>query len=89
MPLAAQRVPVWTPVTLGDSRVRLIGATLDYLRALRIRYVDTKPDNAPSGVINIADYRGLYEAAKSLMDLLYALSVIAVMLYVLRRVGVF
>jgi hypothetical protein len=40
----------------------VLGTTLDYLRGLRIRYVEPRPD-APAGVANIADYRDLYASS--------------------------
>jgi hypothetical protein len=42
------------------NREKIIGTTLDFLRDLRIRYIDPKPAEAASGgVTNLADYRGL------------------------------
>ncbi|KLI04515.1 MULTISPECIES: phage terminase small subunit [Mycolicibacterium] len=43
------------------NRERVLGTTADYLRDLRIRYVDPKPEGDGSGaeVTNIADYRDL------------------------------
>jgi hypothetical protein len=41
------------------NREKVLGTTLDYLRALRIRYVDPKPEGDVAGVTNIADYRDL------------------------------
>jgi hypothetical protein len=40
------------------NREKVLGTTLDYLRGLRIRYVEPKTDT-PAGVANIADYRDL------------------------------
>ena len=39
------------------NREKVLGTTLDYLRGLRIRYVDAKPASPPAAVANIADYR--------------------------------
>ena len=42
------------------NREKVLGTTGDFLRDLRIRYVDPKPDTeADAGVTNIADYRDL------------------------------
>ena len=41
------------------NREKVLGTTLDYLRDLRIRYVDPQDAEAPAGVTNIADYRDL------------------------------
>lgn len=41
------------------NRERVLGTTLDFLRDLRIRYVEPVTDDATSGVTNIADYRNL------------------------------
>ena len=39
------------------NREEVLGTTLDYLRALRIRYVEAQPDCGAAGVATIADYR--------------------------------
>lgn len=41
------------------NREKVLGTTLDYLRALRIRYVDPVEHDDVAGVTNIADYRDL------------------------------
>jgi hypothetical protein len=42
------------------NRERVLGTTPDYLRDLRIRYVEPKTEgDTPAGVTNIADYRDL------------------------------
>lgn len=42
------------------NREKVLGTTLDFLRALRIRYVEPKPESeSAAGVTNIADYREL------------------------------
>lgn len=42
------------------NREKVLGTTLDYLRDLRIRYIDPPTENEESaGVTNIADYRDL------------------------------
>lgn len=41
------------------NREKVLGTTLDYLRDLRIRYVDPVEHDAAAGVTNIADYREL------------------------------
>lgn len=41
------------------NREKVLGTTLDYLRAIRVRYVEPKGNDAPAGVTNIADYREL------------------------------
>lgn len=44
------------------NREKVMGTTLDYLRDLRIRYIDPKTENldaTAAGVTNIADYRDL------------------------------
>jgi hypothetical protein len=40
------------------NREKVLGSTLDYLRDIRIRYVDPTAE-IPSGVTDIADYRDL------------------------------
>jgi len=41
------------------NREKVMGTTVDYLRDLRIRYVDSVENEDPAGVTNIADYRDL------------------------------
>jgi hypothetical protein len=41
------------------NREKVLGTTLDFLRALRIRYVDPFSEADAAGVTNIADYRDL------------------------------
>ena len=41
------------------NREKVLGTTVDFLRALRIRYVEPKTGGAPAGVTNIVDYRDL------------------------------
>ena len=41
------------------NREKVLGTTLDYLRGLRIRYLDPAKDGVPAGVTSIADYRDL------------------------------
>jgi hypothetical protein len=41
------------------NREKVLGTTLDYLRDLRIRYVDVMENEQAAEVTNIADYRNL------------------------------
>ena len=41
------------------NREKVLGTTLDYLRDLRIRYVEAATEESAAGVTNIADYRDL------------------------------
>jgi hypothetical protein len=41
------------------NREKVLGTTLDYLRDLRIRYIDPVEQDAPAGVTKLADYREL------------------------------
>ncbi len=41
------------------NREKVMGTTVDYLRDLRIRYVDSVENEDAAGVTNIADYRDL------------------------------
>lgn len=41
------------------NREKVLGTTLDYLRDLRIRYVDAPSESDSAEVTNIADYRDL------------------------------
>lgn len=41
------------------NREKVLGTTLDYLRDLRIRYVDASSESDAAEVTNIADYRDL------------------------------
>jgi len=41
------------------NREKVLGTTVDYLRALRIRYVDPPAEGGSAEVTNIADYRNL------------------------------
>jgi hypothetical protein len=41
------------------NREKVLGTTLDYLRDLRIRYIDQAENEDSAGVTNIADYRDL------------------------------
>lgn len=41
------------------NREKVLGTTLDFLRALRIRYTEPVDGDAQAGVTNIADYREL------------------------------
>ena len=49
----------WKCSTELRNREKVMGTTVDYLRDLRIRYVDSVENEDPAGVTNIADYRDL------------------------------
>jgi hypothetical protein len=49
----------WKCSTELRNREKVMGTTVDYLRDLRIRYVDPVENEAAAGVTNIADYRDL------------------------------